>query len=290
VVLADQPFLHAPQFSPDGRRVSFDITTTEGRDVWILSLDQRSRSRATFDKDGHDATWTPDGRYITYTSFLRNGSRLHTIYRARPGSTSPPESLFASAQLSYTGTWLRDGSALITDANNLRGSSGGDFARIANAGRGPLEPLLDGPYIERYALPSPDGRLLAFASNRSGREEIYVQSLSGDGDGVQVSREGGSEPVWAPDGRELFYRGLSDGRIVLIAATLRPTPDLAVTSQRVLFPIPDIVGSGPHANYDISPDGRTFAMSRQSPSRHIVVIQDLPELLRRLRGTARTTP
>jgi serine/threonine-protein kinase len=289
VVLADQPFLHAPQFSPDGRRVSFDITTTEGRDVWILSLDQRSRSRATFDKDGHDATWTPDGRFITYTSFLRNGSRLQTIYRTRPGSTSPPESLFASAQLSYTGTWLRDGSGLITDANNMRGSSGGDLARIANAGRGPLEPLLDSPYLERYALPSPDGRLLAFASNQSGREEIYVRPLSGDGDVVQVSRDGGSEPVWAPDGRELFYRGLGNGRIVLIAAALRTTPDLAVASQRVLFPIPDIVGTGPHANYDISPDGRTFAMSRQSPSRHIVVIQNLPELLRRLRGAARTT-
>ena len=76
----------------------------------------------------------------------------------------------------------------------------------------------------------------------------------------------------------------------LAAATLRTAPALTVTGQRILFPIPDIVGSAPHANYDVSPDGRTFAMVRRSPASRIIVIQNLPELLRRLRSAGGAAP
>jgi Tol biopolymer transport system component len=192
--------------------------------------------------------------------------------------------------LAYTGTWLRDGRALITDGNDLNSQSGGDVARVANGGRGPIEPLVASNYLERYATPSPDGRWLAFTSNKSGREEVYVQPLSGDGDQVQVSQEGATEVVWAPDSRELFYRGANNGRNVLMSAQLTTTPGLAVVSQRALFPIPDIVGSGPHANFDVSPDGKTLALARRSSQRHIVVIQDLPGLVKKLRTAGASAP
>jgi serine/threonine-protein kinase len=287
VALAEQPQVHSPRFAPDGRRIAFDLTTPDGRDVWIYELDRHAYSRATFVGSGHDAIWSPDGRSLTFTQLL--GS-LAGVYRTRPGSTAPPESLFAGPHLDYTGTWLPDGSALVTDASNLAGHSGGDVALIANAGRGPLEPLLASPFLERFAVPSPDGRRLAFTSDQTGTEEVYLQPLSRDGEQVQVSQGGGAEPVWAPDGRVLYYRGVHDRQAVLKAATLGTAPGIVVASDRVLFPVPEYVGTGPHANYDVSPDGRTFAMIRRNPKRHIVVIQDLPELLRRLRGTARTTP
>jgi len=285
--IAEQPNLHAPHFSPDGRRLSVDITSAEGRDVWIYSLGQQTLSRATFAQDGHDATWTPDGRFLTYISFK---SGVLGIYRTRPGSTAPAESLLASSRITYTGTWLRDGSALITNGNDLRGESGGDIARVANGGRGPIEPLVASSYLETYAAPSPDGRWLAFVSDQSGRQEVYVQPLSDEGGQVQISHEGGTEPVWAPDGRELFYRTTQGGQINLASVILRTAPGLAVESQRVLFSISDMVGSVPHANYDISPDGRTFAMVRRSQASRIIVIQNLPELLRRLRSAAGTMP
>jgi len=284
--IAEQPNLHAPHFAPDGRRLSLDITSAEGRDVWIFSLDRHTLSRATFDHDGHDATWTPDGRFLTYVSFK---SGVLGIYLARPGNTAPAESLLSSSKLTYSGTWLRDGSALITNGNDLRGPSGADIARVANGGRGPIEPLVASAFLEHYAAPSPDGRWLAFVSDQSGRQEVYVQPLTVEGDQVQISEEGGTEPVWAPDGRELFFRTTREGEVQLAAATLRTTPEFAVVGQRILFSIPDIVGSVPHANYDISPDGRTFAMVRRSPGSHIVVIQNLPDLLRRLRSTGGAT-
>jgi hypothetical protein len=286
-LLAEQTNVHAPAFSPDGRWIAFDMNTPDGRDVWRFGFDQRIRTRVTFDRDGHDATWSPDGRSLLYTSYK---SGVHGIYRIRPGSTAPAESLLASASLLYTGHALRAGGTIISLGTDLRPGSSGDIVRIANEGRGPIEPLVASPWLERYGLPSPDERWLTFTSNQSGREEVYVQALSGEGVPVQVSREGGTEPVWAPDASELYYRGYIDGRFMLIAATLQAAPDLAVAGQRALFSVTEMRGTGPHANYDVSPDGRTFAMVRESQSRQIVVIQNFPELLRRLRRSESITP
>ncbi|MFN2400778.1 MAG: protein kinase [Gemmatimonadaceae bacterium] len=284
---AERHNFHTPYFSPDGRRLATDFTSADGRDVWILSLDQGTLSRVTFDRDGHDATWSPDGRYITYTS-TRAGPL--GIYRTRPGSGAPAESLFTSSKLGYTGIWLRDGSALVTIGTELRPGSRSDIAIVRNAGRGPIEPLVASEFSEQYVALSPDERWLAFASDQSGQQQVYVRPLDGDGDQVQVSLSGGSEPVWGPNGRELFYRGATEGQAELMMASVRTQPQFEVTSRRALFPIGDIVGTTPHTNYDISPDGRTFAMVRRSPATRIMVIQNLPELVRRLRGTQRTTP
>jgi eukaryotic-like serine/threonine-protein kinase len=280
--------LHAPNFSPDGRRLSIDITSADGRDVWVLSLDQGTLSRATFDRNGHDATWTPDGRFLTYTSF-RSGSVLG-VYRVRPGSGAPAESLIASPHLAYTGIWLKDGSALITTANDLGDSTNSDIAIVRNGGHGPIEPLVATPFQELYAAPSPDGRWLAFVSDQSGRQEVYLRPLNGEGDLVQVSQDGGSEPAWAPDGRELYYRNAKEGQVDLMVATLKTAPTLAVLERRPLFPITEMVGTAPHANYSVSPDGRTFAMVRRSPATRIIVIQNLPELVRRIRGARGVAP
>ena len=76
---------HAPRFSPDGRRVALDFNSRDGRDVWIVTVEDGTLSRATFDRDGHDAVWLPDGRFITYTS-TRSGTQ--DIYRKRPGGAN----------------------------------------------------------------------------------------------------------------------------------------------------------------------------------------------------------
>ena len=131
---------------------------------------------------------------------------------------------------------------------------------------------------------SPDGRWLSFVSDQSGREEVYVRDLAGKQDQVLVSVDGGNEAKWSPDGRELYYRETKPEAPYLIAATIATTPALAVTGRKRLFPISDIVGTAPHANYDISPDGKTFVVVRNSPAARIVVIQNLPALVRRMRG------
>jgi len=295
LVTSERRNFHHPLFSPDGRRLSFDFNSVEGRNVWILDLGDGTLSRATFDRDGHDATWTPDGRFLTYiVPVARPGGVTLVLLRKRPGSAEPPDTLLASPALSYTGVWLKDGSALVTTASELRrdprrpdsvqASSGTDAAIIRNAGKGPLEPLVASRFNESYVGVSPDGRWISFVSDQSGREEVYVRDLKGERDQVLVSVDGGSEPVWAPDGRELYYRETRQENPFLVAAQIATTPTLAVTARKRLFPIGDIVSTAPHANYDISPDGKTFVIVRSSPAARVVVIQNLAALLRRMRG------
>src|SRR5207244_646512 len=217
-----------------------------------LSLGQGTMSRATFDHDGHDATWTPDGRFLTYTSF-KSGD--FGIYRVQPGTDAPAESLLASPAIGYTGQWLPDGSGLVTVGNNLRPGSGADIALVTHGGRGPVEPVIASPMQTQYPAVSPDGRWLAYVSDQSGGQQVFVRPLAGTGEEIQVSQQGGSEPVWGPGGRELFYRRTTGSRLDLMVAALRTAPELEVVSRRALFPIDEIAGTAPHANFDVSPDG-----------------------------------
>ncbi|HMU61155.1 MAG TPA: hypothetical protein PKA66_05180, partial [Gemmatimonadales bacterium] len=274
---------HAPEFSPDGRRLSVDFNTADGRDVWILSLDAGTLTRTTFDRDGHDATWTPDGRFITYSS-VRSGDL--GLYRKRPGSAEPSESLYASIHLTYTGHWLRDGSALVTTGNDLRDDSRSDIAILDSAGHGPLRMVVASPFQEQFPTLSRDGRWLAFSSDQSGEHQVYVRPLTGDGDQVQVSLTGGTEPLWSPDGKTLYYRGRENGVDVMMAATVQASAEFTVVARRPLFSMAEYVGTTPHTNYAISPDGRTFALVRRNPGTRIVIIQNLPALMRQLQGSA----
>jgi serine/threonine-protein kinase len=295
VATAERRNFHHPMFSPDGRRLSLDFNSIEGRNVWVLGLDEGTLTRASFDRDGHDATWSPDGRFITYIAPIsRPDGVTLVLLRKRPGSAEPPDTLLASRLLSYTGVWLRDGSALVTTATGLRRNPGAsdssdagssaDAAIVRNAGRGPIEPLVASPFAEQYVGASPDGRWISFVSDQSGRDEVYVRDLAGEHDQVLVSLDGGTEPVWSHDGRELYYRETTQGDPYLVAAGIRTSPTLAVTGRKRLFPVGDVVGTNPHANYDVSPDGKTFVMVRRSPAARIVVIQNLPALVRRLQG------
>jgi Tol biopolymer transport system component len=287
VAFSDGRNFHIPRFSPDGRRLLTDFTTADGRDVWQLELAGGTMSRVTFDRDGHDATWESDGVHLAYVSANRSGGAL-SIYRTAIGRSAEVDSIISTPALTYTGDWLPDRSALVTVGNSLVGDSRGDIAIVRNAGRGPVEPLVATRFEERFPAVSPDGRWLAYASDQSGTSDVYVRPLDRPGDEIRVSLAGGSEPMWGPDGRELFYREPVTNAVMLTAATITVAPALAVTARRQLFDVTQMSTTAPHSNYDVSPDGRTFAMVRQNPSTRIMVIQNLPALVRQMeRGEKR---
>jgi Tol biopolymer transport system component/tRNA A-37 threonylcarbamoyl transferase component Bud32 len=271
---------HFPRFAPDGRRLIADRVTAEGRNVWLFDLAQQTVSRLTFAQSGHDAVWSRDGRTI---HFLSDESGVLGVRRVRLGSDAPAESLFTARNLSYAGDWLPDGSALVGVANDLRADAVEDIVLIRDSGRGPLEPLVATEHRESHPALSYDGEWLAFASDRSGRSEVYVRAMRGDRM-LQISNGGGSEPVWSRDGRELFYRSSADSGLFLMRVEFAASPEPRVAARGRMFAIEDYLGSTPHANYDVAPDGRGFVFVKRNELSRIVVIQNLPALVERLGG------
>ncbi len=278
---------HSPMFSPSGRRVAVDFTSADGRDVWMLDLEQQTLTRVTFTRDGHDPTWSLDGRFITYTS---SQSGVFGVFRTRAeAGGGSPERVMENAALGFTGYWLRDGS-MLTVGNGLRDEmgieSGLDIARVRPGEVDEIEPVVATPYQDEFPTVSPDGRWLAYVSDQSGERQVYLRPLDGEADQIQVSVGGGSEPGWNPRGGEVFYRQTVDGRTVLMAAQIETTPRPRVSGRTELFPVGDMVASNPHRNYDVSPDGQSFIMVQRSAATRIMVIQQLPELIRASSGSA----
>ena len=120
-------------------------------------------------------------------------------------------------------------------------------------------PLLPSPADEIAPALPPDGRWLAYASNESGRYEIYVRPFPGMGARYAVSLDGGTEPVWSRRGNELFYRSGPK----LFAADVRLGGAFEVLRRTLLFSNGDYEGDPTHQGYDVAPDGAHFVMVRR---------------------------
>jgi len=144
-------------------------------------------------------------------------------------------------------------------------------------------PFLTEPYAETAPAISPDGKFLAYVSNRTGRTEVYVRPIAGAGAELQLSQDGGTEPVWRADGRELFYRGATQ----LISVRFAPGTRLAVAGTTPLF-TDDYLRVPLGVDYDVFPDGKRFVMVRdRSPATSGLPIIVKLNWLAKARGGAR---
>jgi serine/threonine-protein kinase len=281
VLLEARQRYHSPRISPEGSRIAFDNVSGEGRDVWIYSDLTKDVTRATFQRDGHDPVWTSDGRGLHYVG--ANGARLD-IYRTQLGTTAPPRAESTLVEISYTGTIPRGDSSFLTMVPGKTGR-GLDIVRIAPRAQ-VVDTLLASASDESFVVPSPDGRWFAYVSDQSGRPELYVRSLTGSDVQLQVSVAGALEPVWSRDDREIFYRVGTR----LVAAQLQLGAEPRVVSRTELFDVAGYDAAAPHANYDVSPDGSWFVFARRGSTNHIVVLQNVPELARRIARRAGNVP
>ena len=191
---------------------------------------------------------------------------------------SPATPLLEHARGVDEGVISQDGQWVV-----VRIGSGGArdiYARRAT-GDTTLRPVVTAEFEEFSPTVSPDGRWIAYGSDQSRRAEIYVRSFTDAGRGrLQISRDGGTEPLWSPTGRELLYR---NGRGDLVAAEFVTEPTFRVTAERPLFSARDYLTDNRHRNYAVSSDGRSFYFVRTlpgTPSQLVVVLNWFEELRR----------
>jgi len=267
-----------PRLSPDGRRVGVGITEEESQ-VWLYDLSRETLTRITF--EGHvnlNAIWTPDGKRIAIQS-NREGP-LNVFWQLADGSGGL-EHLITSEYNNFPVSWSPDGQLLAFAEINP--TTGYDIWMLRLGDR-KAQPFLRTPFNEAAPEFSPDGRWLAYISDESGRFEIYVQPYPGPGGKWQISTEGGTEPAWNHNGRELFYRSGDK----MMAVDIATQPGFAAGRPRVLFEGRYNPAQGTTPNYDVSPDGQRFLMIKPSeagevaPTQINVVLNWFEELKRRV--------
>jgi Tol biopolymer transport system component len=271
-----------PRLSPDGRRLALTIGSGGRSDVWIYDLVQPTLTRLTSSGTLNERPeWTPDGKRVLYRG--DRGTRT-AIWWVPADQSAPATPLQASdAHDFYEGVVTPDGRSLVYQIDDA-GSDQADVMVRALAGDTTSRPIAATPAAEAQPRVSPDGKWVAYVTSASGASEVVVRPFPGPGGQVQVSSGGGSEPVWARDGRHLFYR---DGRH-LIAASVTTSPHFAITGRNELFPDEYVFAQAPHANYDVSPDGTRFLMVKSAHAPELYVVYGwLRELQERMRTTGR---
>jgi len=242
------------KISPNGSTVALDIRDQE-LDTWTWNLARQTLTRLTFDP-GQDESpvWAPDGRTIAYTSTPVAGVGSASIVLSRNADgTGAVEQLADSPGQAFTRSFLPDASGLFVYGAEGGSGRGDDIGVVLLNGDGVVAPLLSTPFEESYPAVSPDGQWLAYVSNESGAEQIYVRPYPDINAGRwQVSTDGGTQPVWAHDGSELFYR---DGQSVMRVEIDTSSGFIAGNPEALFDDEYVLVQGGP--NYDVSPvDGR----------------------------------
>ncbi len=246
--------------SPDGGRLA--VATRDGgkEDLYVKQLEHGPFTRLTFDGRARRPVWSRNGKDVWYTSMDSTGLSL---YRRRADGTGSPALILDLADNVEEVIETPDTAVMIVRTSATGGTSGRRiyiFRPAEGTGDSALTPLLDSPdYSQIAPALSPDGRWLAYTSDESGRNEVYVRPFPNVDNGRwQVSRDGGNEPVWAHSGRELFFRSNRAGRRgSIVAVPILPGQAFVMGDQKELFP--DRFRRDPyHAQYVVTPNDRRF--------------------------------
>jgi serine/threonine-protein kinase len=245
-----------PRLSPDGTRIAVDIRDQEN-DTWIWDLARRTLTRLTFDPAmNRGVEWTSDGKRVAFSAQRDGGESVY--WQAADGSGAP-ERLTEGQRPQVPSGFTPDGKFMLFQEP---GAAPYDMFVLSLADR-KIQPLLASPkFSERAGDVSPDGRWIAYQSNESGNEEVYVRPFPNvDAGRWQVSAGGGTRPKWGRDGKELFYLVAPD--------TIMTVPvDIAGATFSAANPVAAAKGAflAPQdgRNYDVTADGRRFVVIKDA--------------------------
>ncbi len=270
-----------PCLSPDGQQIAVEIWSQKDftSQVHVYNVQRGTPSHRTTEGENRDARWSPDGARIAFWSSRAEGAG---VFRKAVGASAPAELLVSQPSpgvilLPYS--WSQNGNLLactVQDPNTQNDI----WILHLDADHKP-EPFLSTPYKEYNPAFSPDGRWLAYVSEESGRAEIYLREYPDRGRLETVSTDGGINPAWSRDARELFYiRGNS-----MMGAKVVPEPNFDVGAPELLFELPDgiVPGDNLGRNFDVSDDGRFLMIKMSDKSKdQLIVVHNWFEELKRL--------
>jgi serine/threonine protein kinase/Tol biopolymer transport system component len=250
-----------PAFSPDGKRLALEIFDGKRRDIWVYEWERDALTRLTFAGEGDSKpVWTPDGQRIVYSSQEKGGAL--NLWWIRADGAGDAQRLAESKSQQYATSWRPDGKVLAFF--QLNPGTSYDIMTLSIEGdeksgwrTGEPKPFLNSVFFELEPAFSPDGRWLAYHSNESGSNEVYVRPFPGPGGKWQISTGGGVAPRWSPNGRELFYR-TTDSKIMVVTYTA--SGDSFHADKPQLWSPGQFTERGATRNFDLHPDGKRFAV------------------------------
>jgi Tol biopolymer transport system component len=239
--------------SPDEKRAAVEQADGVNADIWLMDLVRGVPVRFTFNAaDEDDPCWSPDGSFIVFSSD-RDGTR--SLYR-KASSGAGNEELLVKANLNTNGTdWSADGRFIIFQSQNPQ--TGGDLWVLPLFGDMKPYPVLQTEFNQAHGHLSPDGRWLAYVSNESGQDQVYVQSFPPSGGKWQVSAGGGAQPLWRRDGKELYYIA-ADRKLMAVEVKLGQTFEMGTPTP--LFQT-QVIRYRSSNRYAVSNDGQRFLVN-----------------------------
>ena len=272
-----------PRLSPDGTRVALDVGGPPDRDIWIWDLKRKTYERFTLDPAGNPIVeWSRDGRRLAFGSDRFGVTNM--FWQAADGS-GEAERLLNSDRLQMPLAFTPEGRLLFSA--DVAGH-GRDIHALSLDGSHRVERIVYSEANDLTAEVSPDGRWIVYDSDESGQFEVYVRPYpqAYSGGRWQISSNGGRQPMWSYDGREIFYRDF-DGDMYAASVNLNPTFKPGPVAR--LFPNAGYAGSGARGSgrtYDVTHDGHRFLMIKMEPglpataSSVVVVLNWFEELKR----------
>ena len=247
---------HTVRLSPDGLKVALD-TNYKYDQIWTYDLGRRARSIQSFDGDENlTPIWSPDGATLVFNS---NRLGIRSLFSTAVDGAGEPERLFPSRQDQAVGSWFPDGTKLAFNQAKPN-SNNYDIWILSMDGSHSAKPFLETRFQEMSPEFSPNGQWLAYVSNESGRNEVYVERYPQKGAKKKISSGGGVSPAWSGSGDELFYFTSS--------GYFRPrkywSVDITINGNSLKAGKPVIlfekecVSSLPTRSYDVTPDGQRF--------------------------------
>ncbi len=248
--LPPAPYREKMRLSPDGRRLALaiDDLRTGRSDIWIADMQRKSLSRFTFEDHSCDTPlWSIDGHRIAYSA----DAHAPQFIFVRPVDGGAPRAVTKPGTIQFASDWLRDGRILYS--SSMSPTTGMDI--LLTRSNGDSEIWLQTPANEAIPRVSPDQRWVAYTSDDSGRDEIYVAPLDHHAERTRVSGEGGARAVWSNDGREIYFSSAGDLYVVPVnvagPSINGGTPLRIFSSRRQIESV------------EVAPDGRLLVAFRE---------------------------